>query len=94
MLELNGRFWGSLLASTAAGVNFPLLWLDLVEGRCPSQPAYGPLKFFTGGLGIRRVLGLRGPRLRPSETDLRYVLRDPMPAVRAASIKYLGVSGA
>jgi predicted ATP-grasp superfamily ATP-dependent carboligase len=94
LLELNGRFWGSLLASTAAGVNFPLLWLDLVEGRCPSQPAYGPLKFFTGGLGIRRVLGLRGPRLRPSETDLRYVLRDPMPAVRAASIKYLGVSGA
>lgn len=93
LLELNGRFWGSLLASTAAGVNFPSLWLDLAEGRYPSQPAYRPLRFFTGGLGIRRVLGLRGPRMRPSETDLRYVLRDPMPALRAALIKYLGMAG-
>jgi D-aspartate ligase len=92
LLELNGRFWGSLLASTAAGVNFPVLWLELAEGRRPRQPTYGRLRFFTGGLGIRRVLGLRGARMRPSETDFSFVLKDPMPALRAAAIKYLGFS--
>ena len=38
ILELNGRFWGSLLASTAAGVNFPALLVAHASGRRPGPP--------------------------------------------------------
>lgn len=38
LMEVNGRFWGSLQLAVAAGVDFPRLWLDVLRGRAPSAP--------------------------------------------------------
>jgi len=32
LIEVNGRFWGSLALAIAAGVDFPLLWVRMLEG--------------------------------------------------------------
>jgi len=43
LMEINGRFWGSLQLAIDAGVNFPVLLVDSARGRAPSAPpAYQP----------------------------------------------------
>lgn len=39
LMEVNGRFWGSLQLAVDAGVNFPLLWVSLLSGRAVAPPA-------------------------------------------------------
>ncbi len=79
VLEINPRCWGSLLASTAAGVNFPKLAVQTALGIPFSRPTLKPQRFYAGGLGLRRVLGIDSPRWRLHETDVPYFLRDPLP---------------
>lgn len=38
LMEINGRFWGSLQLAIDAGVNFPRLLLDVSTGGGPSSP--------------------------------------------------------
>lgn len=38
LMEINGRFWGSLQLAIDAGVDFPLLLLDAATGRAPASP--------------------------------------------------------
>jgi len=38
LMEVNGRFWGSLQLAIAAGVNFPLLWVRQLEGQATEFP--------------------------------------------------------
>lgn len=43
LMEINGRFWGSLQLAIDAGVDFPRLLLDCADGKPPGQPsAYMP----------------------------------------------------
>ena len=37
LMEVNGRFWGSLQLSVAAGRDFPRLWADILTGK-PLEP--------------------------------------------------------
>jgi len=37
LIEVNGRFWGSLELAVASGVDFPKLWVDLLRG-APVEP--------------------------------------------------------
>ena len=39
LMEINGRFWGSLELAIAAGVDFPHLSVELAAGRRPEAPA-------------------------------------------------------
>lgn len=39
LLEINGRFWGSISAAVHAGVDFPYYIWQLAHGRTPSPPA-------------------------------------------------------
>lgn len=39
LMEVNGRFWGSLALAVAAGADFPRAWLELVTGQRPDAPA-------------------------------------------------------
>jgi len=40
VMEINGRFWGSLQLAIEAGVNFPALLVDCALGRRPVRPSY------------------------------------------------------
>jgi len=40
LMEVNGRFWGSLQLAIDAGVNFPALLVDLALGRPVKKPVY------------------------------------------------------
>jgi predicted ATP-grasp superfamily ATP-dependent carboligase len=40
LMEINGRFWGSLQLAIDAGVNFPRLLVDLALGRPVKKPSY------------------------------------------------------
>jgi hypothetical protein len=38
LMEINGRFWGSLQLAIDAGVDFPALLLDVAKGTAPAHP--------------------------------------------------------
>ncbi|MBY0425769.1 MAG: ATP-grasp domain-containing protein, partial [Cytophagales bacterium] len=42
LIEVNPKFWGSLLLSVASKVNFPLEYVHLLEGKKIEQPKYTP----------------------------------------------------
>lgn len=45
LLEINGRFWGSLELAIAAGIDFPTLWVRVLQGNAPTSP---PPEYTTG----------------------------------------------
>ncbi|HKQ51561.1 MAG TPA: ATP-grasp domain-containing protein, partial [Pyrinomonadaceae bacterium] len=52
LMEVNGRFWGSLQLGIDAGVNFPLLWVAVLKGeRVEPQAQYRE------GIALRWVWG-------------------------------------
>lgn len=83
LLELNGRYWGSLLASTAAGVNFPRLMIARALGCAVPSPQFASRRFLVNALGLKRVLGLQGDRLPLGGTPLPFFFRDPAPELFA-----------
>ena len=52
LMEVNGRFWGSLQLAVAAGVDFPRLWVDLLNGRSVT-----PVESYREGVTVRWVWG-------------------------------------
>lgn len=55
LMEINGRFWGSLQLAVVSGVNFPSLYIDYLYGKSPSPPIRDyktgqKLKWFFGTL--------------------------------------------
>ncbi len=48
LMEVNGRFWGSLQLAIASGVDFPLLWVRLLRGE-----AVSPTESFRAGVTLR-----------------------------------------
>ena len=81
VVDVNARYWGSLLGSLLVGVNFPLLACELALGNAIKPPVYEQGRFidFSGVVKqiSRRALGRGGYRFRYGETGLKYVLRDP-----------------
>lgn len=60
LIDLNGRFYGSIALAIAAGVNLPAIWADLALGRPPPEP----------------VLARPGARFQGLLTDLRRARRE------------------
>ncbi len=52
LMEVNGRFWGSLPLNTAAGVDFPLYAWQVSQGIVPNPPASYPV-----GMRVRWTAG-------------------------------------
>ncbi len=52
LMEINGRFWGSLQLAIDAGVDFPRLWLAILEGKTPE-----PVMSYSEGLTLRWLWG-------------------------------------
>ncbi|HVH69055.1 MAG TPA: ATP-grasp domain-containing protein [Gemmatimonadales bacterium] len=88
LIEVNGRFWGSLALAIAAGVDFPLLWLRLLLGETlDGPPAYreGVTVRWLWGDVKRFLLILRGrpagfPAPYPSRARGLWELVGPQPA--------------
>jgi predicted ATP-grasp superfamily ATP-dependent carboligase len=85
ILEINPRFWQSLLGSLAAGVNFPLIaCLTAIGIECPRTRKTRPVKYARPSISVymllSRLLGrklAKGYRLR--DGAVRYILSDPLP---------------
>jgi len=86
VLELNGRYWASLLASTAAGVNFPDLQVRTTLGEriAPPQPRFG--RFVQPRAYGRDLLRLHPRLLRCQWTDFWDHLADPLPGLMARAV--------
>jgi protein-tyrosine-phosphatase len=89
LMEVNGRFWGSLPLNTVAGVDFPLYAWQLSQGITPSPPSSYPI-----GLRVRWTAGsleraghvfaeLPEDRIGFSEA-LRQLVADFAPGVKSA----------
>lgn len=53
LMEINGRFWGSLQLAVDAGVNFPLMLLNMAMGKAETLPENG----YRIGVKSRWLLG-------------------------------------
>jgi predicted ATP-grasp superfamily ATP-dependent carboligase len=86
IVEVNPRYWGSLLGSLVAGVNFPYL-ACLAAQRIPfSRPAYRLSKYAHSSTAIKQALlwlfkknALTGFTFQ--ETGLNFFWSDPIPEV-------------
>ncbi|WP_345714369.1 ATP-grasp domain-containing protein, partial [Kineococcus glutinatus] len=60
LIDLNGRFYGSLSLAVAAGANLPAVWADLAVGR-PVRPvrARAGVRYQWGSADVRRALAER-----------------------------------
>jgi hypothetical protein len=52
LMEVNGRFWTSLQLAVAAGVDFPRLWVAILQGNPVEAPGT-----YAEGLTLRWLLG-------------------------------------
>jgi D-alanine-D-alanine ligase-like ATP-grasp enzyme len=89
VIEVNGRYWGSLLGSLVAGINFPLLSLKIVRGEKFDLPKYQFSKYFMGSAPMKRLIGsMFSPnRILFRETSLSFSMRDPGPFLTEMSGK-------
>jgi D-aspartate ligase len=78
VLEINCRYWFSLLGSLNAGVNFPLLACEMCLGELRANRKPHSARYFSGKeSALLSLVGGGRLRIRPHETDLRYL--DPLP---------------
>ncbi len=92
LIDLNGRFYGSLSLAVAAGANLPAIWADAAVGATPATPvsARPGVRYHWGTGDVRRALReRRGGVLRDLAATAAYglgsvhsvaALRDPGPA--------------
>jgi hypothetical protein len=78
VLEINGRYWRTLLGSLRACVNFPMLACQALIGAPTSSRQVRQTRYFAGiHNAVSSLFGGGRNRIRPSETDLSYFVRDP-----------------
>ena len=84
VLEINGRYWATLLGSTLAGVNFP----DLVCRRALGEEVDRPPVAAGTFMQARRWLAeLSRGRWRSGWTSLSLLLTDPLPELCRVSAR-------
>lgn len=98
LLEINGRFWGSLPLALAAGVDFPYYLYEVALDHSPQPPAAYPvgvmardavaelkhfLKVMVRGGGARLATLRQAPTiLHPWKSSFNWVADDPEPGRR------------
>jgi predicted ATP-grasp superfamily ATP-dependent carboligase len=102
LIDLNGRFYGSLSLAVAAGANLPAIWADLALGRAPAAPVHARpgVRYHWGSADLRRALReRRGGMLGDLAGTAAYALgavhsvvqmRDPGPAAAHLAATVLG----
>lgn len=92
ILELNPRYWGSLLGSLSAGVNFPYLHCLAGVGVSFNRPAYAKKRFLVKEISalypaLRRRSRYQG-RVAFTDMNWRYDLADPLPWVASKLVSF------
>lgn len=81
-LEINPRFWGSVLASLHAGVNFPHLACLAALDESFTAPRFRECRYVAGSTAARLwrhgQIGMRRAGFRFRDTALAYALADPL----------------
>ena len=82
IVEINTRYWGSLIASYLAGINFPYLHiLATLEEEIPASP-YTPIQYmdFLAGLKSKKnsLFSSQDLGFRWRDTDYSFYLSDPV----------------
>lgn len=85
VLEVNPRYWGTLLGSVRAGVNFPYLACLAALGRPLPPTECQPISYAEKSVALRQTLHKAAgrphlPGLRFTNTALWSSLTDPLPA--------------
>jgi len=95
VIEISPRYWGSLLGSLAAGVNFPYLACLSALGRSFEPPAYRPVRYVAAGAALRAWMPPRSlrPTLAWRETEWPHILRDPLPKMIPFARRVLRFAG-
>jgi len=88
IIEINPRFWGSLLGSLAVGVNFAHLSCLAAMGRDFPAPSYLEHRYIGGSGGLlhtfKGLYSRGGESFRFRETGWRFLLGDPLPEMALA----------
>jgi predicted ATP-grasp superfamily ATP-dependent carboligase len=88
VLEINGRYWLSMLGSLHAGVNFPLLACEAAFGSPKSNREVNKTRYFSKKMNaVTSLFGGGSLRIRPDETDLGYFLHDPVRLISVPAFK-------
>lgn len=92
ILEVNGRYWASLWASTLANVNFPDLVCRVTLGEALPDTRLRPGRFMGFSLLLRDLVSLRLSFRNAPWTSVPAVLSDPLPAVLALWRRLIGAT--
>ena len=80
VIEINPRYWSSMLGSCASGVHFPHLACLAALGIPFAPPRSRPRHYVQAGTALRLALGkARGTRPSLAETTLPSLIADPLP---------------
>jgi D-alanine-D-alanine ligase-like ATP-grasp enzyme len=83
VIEINARYWGSLLGSLNAGVNFPFLAIEVMKGKTFNLPDYTFKRYFMSNAPFRKIFSTMfksgGEKVALRDTSLYYSLRDLKP---------------
>ena len=85
ILEINPRFWGSVIGSLAAGINFPYLTCLTALGQTFEKPEYKNIFYAKPQISLNMLVKkfVNNDHTLPEKykTGLLYSLTDPMPEV-------------
>lgn len=81
VLEINSRYWASMPASVAMGVNFPDLACRLALGETFSKPAQRSGRFARWTQVVQDLFMLRRRVFRVTASELRSICEDPLPEI-------------
>jgi len=84
LIDFNPRYWNTLLGSTSAGINFPILSCLAALSRQMPTRTYQKNNYYLWKTSLkeslRYILGLR-ERIAFKQTEFVYILRDPLPEI-------------
>jgi predicted ATP-grasp superfamily ATP-dependent carboligase len=83
IIEVNPRYWNTMIGSQVAGVNFPYLAGLAALGETFPCPEYTDLRYVpvsvAFGQALRALQGKEHLSLTLDETNVRYLVSDPLP---------------
>lgn len=84
LIEINPRYWGSLLGSLCSGVNFPYLACLVGLNRDLVKSEIKPMRYIQGKAAVKimaKMLLSRKIEETDIKTSFKFILKDPLPSI-------------